>query len=1138
MKLSRLRQLMVVLPLAAVTAAAGPLQPNIIFVLTDDQGYGDLSCHGNPVLKTPNLDRLHDEAVRFTDFHVSPTCAPTRSALYSGRHEFRNGVTHTIYERERLTLNATTLAQVLQGAGYTTGIFGKWHLGDQAEYQPNRRGFDEVFIHGGGGIGQTYTGSCGDAPGNTYFNPAILHNGKFEQTQGYCTDLFFSQALKWIESVKGKRPFYAYIACNAPHSPLQVPKEYEQLYAGKVDADTAKFFGMIADIDDNVGRMLAKLKEWGIERDTLVVFMNDNGGTAGTKVFNTGMRGQKCTAWLGGTRAISFWRWPGAFKPADVSVLTAHIDFFPTIAELAGAKLSGPVQAQMEGRSLVPLLRNPDAAWPDRVLFTHVGRWERGQAAQAKYRDCSVRNSRWQMVGVSKAGDKQWQLFDVKADPGEKNDVASLHPDVVKELDAAYDKWWDSVQPQLVNENAAGPKVNPFKELYWKQFGKENEPHAGVRPTGAWTFGSMYFTGVLASDLRGCSEAAFPLTPALPLSLGSPESCRRFPLSPSEGERAGVRGPTWGSGAQSAAKCRRVLSQRAGVRGKRPAECRETSLNCKRTGAVRGTVDFQRSAQCSRGCSLKTALLCGAAEPALHAGGRGQAAETPAQWVVVAAPAFARELTPLVEQRRADGFKVTVLEITQVLTRAQIRDGNGAPLRERLQQVFSKAAGSKYLLLVGVGTNALAPVPEEVAVPPLIGKTARMKGQPTDYGYSLPDPAGRPTVAVGRFPARNPEELRGMIGKTLGLERARSGGEWRSHLLLMQGNPGGGSMAEVFLDGITKRRYEQVHPAWQFSAISDNPPSLYYLPAAWLQSRSLEWLSAGQLFSVYLGHSGPGALSSLKTLFLRTEDWAKLDMSKGQGVFFSCGCYGCQWDRGPRQAYCLAAMRNPTGPAAVIGAYGESYAAFGMLAVDGLLRCCAEVPFPTRLADYWLAVQDGLIEGKIDDMTFTFLDLGDGTAGKVPLAVQRPEHVEMWTLLGDPALRLPLLPLTVSLKATSPVSPATRLNIEGELPEKLAGARVRVSLERAVGARPGDLQALPEPSPDGAAERDRVAAENNCKVNSRTISTATATAAGRSFACSLEVPANLGVPTVVVRAFAEAGTEIAEGVLKLPARAP
>src|ERR1043165_5294807 len=185
-----------------LSLSAAPLagrKPNIIFILTDDQGYGDMSCHGHPVLRTPNMDRLHDEGVRFTDFHVSPTCSPTRSAVMTGRHEFRNGVTHTILERERLTLKATTLAQVLKSAGYRTGIFGKWHLGDEAEYQPNRRGFDEAFIHGAGGIGQTYAGSCGDAPGNSYFNPAILHNGTFEKTEGYCTDLFFSRALTWMD---------------------------------------------------------------------------------------------------------------------------------------------------------------------------------------------------------------------------------------------------------------------------------------------------------------------------------------------------------------------------------------------------------------------------------------------------------------------------------------------------------------------------------------------------------------------------------------------------------------------------------------------------------------------------------------------------------------------------------------------------------------------------------------------------------------------------------------------------------------------------------------------------------------------------------------------------------------------------
>jgi arylsulfatase len=454
--------------------AAEPLsgrRPNIVFILSDDQGYGDFSCHGNPVLKTPNLDRIHNESVRFTDFHVSPTCAPTRSALLSGRHEFKNGVTHTIFERERMSLKSTTIAQVLRQAGYTTGIFGKWHLGDEAEYQPGRRGFDEVFIHGGGGIGQTYPGSCGDAPGNRYLDPAILHNGRFEKTQGYCTDVFFAQALKWIGAVKDRQRFFCYLPMNVPHAPLQVPPGYEQLYAGQTTPLAAQFFGMLANLDDNVGRLLARLREWNLERDTLVIVMNDNGGTVGCPIWNAGMRGTKGSPWEGGTRAASFWRWPGVLEPGVVDQLAAHIDFFPTLAELAGAQLPAELAASLDGRSLAPLLQDPKAGWPERYLITHVGRWARDQAATAKYSHCRIRNSRYSLVSDARDGARKWELFDLKSDYGEQTDLAAQRPEVVKEFDAAYSQWWDAVQPLLVNENLNGPKVNPFKELYWKQFG-------------------------------------------------------------------------------------------------------------------------------------------------------------------------------------------------------------------------------------------------------------------------------------------------------------------------------------------------------------------------------------------------------------------------------------------------------------------------------------------------------------------------------------------------------------------------------------------------------------------------------------------------------------------------------------------
>jgi arylsulfatase len=370
-------------------SASAAHRPNIVIVMPDDMGWGDIAAHGNPLIQTPNLDRLHGESVRFTDFHVSPTCAPTRSALMTGRHEFKNGVTHTILERERMTLKATTLAQVLQGAGYTTGIFGKWHLGDEPEYWPSRRGFDEMFIHGAGGIGQTYPGSCGDFPDNKYFDPVLLHNGKVVKTKGYCTDVFFAQAGKWIGEQKAAgKPFLAYITPNAPHAPLVSPgAKYDALYEGKeiggkkMGPGEVPYYSMITNIDENVGRLLAQLKDLGIENDTLVIFMSDNGGTH-TRLYSGGFRGQKGQPYHGGTHAPSFWRWPAAIRGGvDSPALTAHVDIFPTLAEITGVKLDGALATQVEGRSLLPLLKNPAAAWPDRTLITHVGRWPHGKMA-------------------------------------------------------------------------------------------------------------------------------------------------------------------------------------------------------------------------------------------------------------------------------------------------------------------------------------------------------------------------------------------------------------------------------------------------------------------------------------------------------------------------------------------------------------------------------------------------------------------------------------------------------------------------------------------------------------------------------------------------------------------------------------
>ena len=460
-------------------------RPNIILVMTDDQGMGDLSCLGNKVLRTPNLDRFYEMSTRFTDFHVSPTCAPTRSAIFSGRHEFRNGVTHTIRERERMALSTTTFPQLLQTAGYQTGIFGKWHLGDENAYQPYNRGFSETFIHGAGGIGQAYEGSCADFPPNRepngrYFDNVILHNDTIVQTKGFCTDVFFQAALGWIKQQHdAERPFFAYIAPNAPHGPMIAPEKYKKRFAemGWDDATQGRY-GMIENIDDNFGLLMAKLDEWKLWDTTLVIFITDNGqaGRMGklngkrTPIYTAGFKSGKGSPYEGGTHVPAFWRWQGKLgEGVDIPALTAHIDFYRTFCELAGAKIPEGIQ-QIDGRTLVPLLQNPQANWADRQLFVHQGRWPKGEDPNlSKFKNCGVRSQRWRFVNNK-------ELFDIAADPFEKTNVIDDHPDVVVRLRAAYDKWWAETVPLMVNEDVPYCPEHPQDVRYEKQLKERGIP--------------------------------------------------------------------------------------------------------------------------------------------------------------------------------------------------------------------------------------------------------------------------------------------------------------------------------------------------------------------------------------------------------------------------------------------------------------------------------------------------------------------------------------------------------------------------------------------------------------------------------------------------------------------------------------
>ncbi len=417
------------------TAGEAPQPPNVLLIITDDQGYGDIGAHGNSVIKTPNLDRLHERAIRLTNFHVSPTCSPTRSALLTGRYTDATGAWHTIMGRSILNRQELTLAEVFRANGYRTGMFGKWHLGDNYPYRPHDRGFDEAFYHGGGGVWQTP-----DYFGNDYFDDTYWRNGRPEKVRGFCTDVWFDNAMKFIAAARQQgRPFFCYLATNAPHGPMWAPEKYEQMYEGVARLRDPGFYGMITNIDDNIARMTDFLRQNGLEQNTIFIFMTDNGTAAGQNVFNAGMRGAKGSPYEGGHRVPFFIYWPkgGLTGPKDIDTLTAHIDVLPTLVDLCGLKK--PPGPELHGRSLKPLLYGDKAAWPDRVFATDSQR----MANLVKWKHTAVMSQRWRLVSPTADGDvTKLELYDIQNDPGQQRNVATEQPDVVERLKAEYEKWW------------------------------------------------------------------------------------------------------------------------------------------------------------------------------------------------------------------------------------------------------------------------------------------------------------------------------------------------------------------------------------------------------------------------------------------------------------------------------------------------------------------------------------------------------------------------------------------------------------------------------------------------------------------------------------------------------------------------
>jgi arylsulfatase A-like enzyme len=410
----------------------GGIKPNIVLVITDDQGYGDLGCTGNPIIQTPNIDKLANESIWLSDYHVAPTCSPTRAALQTGHWTNRTGVWHTIMGRSMLRDNEVTIGQMLKEAGYQTGMFGKWHLGDNYPYRPEDRGYTEVYRHGGGGVGQTP-----DVWDNSYFDGGYFHNSTIVPAKGFCTDVFFQQAHQFMEKcTKEKKPFFAYISTNAPHGPLHCPQKYLDLYKDQSKA-IASFYGMITNIDDNVGQTRKFLQDIGVYENTIFIFTTDNGTASGAKIFNAGMRGQKGSEYDGGHRVPFFLHWPSAkMDSKKVIPNVCHaVDIAPTLLDLVAAK--APTSVKFDGVSLKPLMTPGNKVqWQDRFLVTDSQRVK----DPIMWRKSSVMSQQYRLVNGT-------QLYDIQKDPGQMNDIAKSNPEQVTKMRAFYEQWWAELEP-------------------------------------------------------------------------------------------------------------------------------------------------------------------------------------------------------------------------------------------------------------------------------------------------------------------------------------------------------------------------------------------------------------------------------------------------------------------------------------------------------------------------------------------------------------------------------------------------------------------------------------------------------------------------------------------------------------------
>ena len=417
-------------------------RPNVVLIITDDQGYGTVGVHGNDQVRTPYMDRLANEGVAFDRFYGHPLCSPSRAALMTGRYFYRTGILHTSRGGALMSGDEVTAAELFRDAGYRTGIFGKWHLGDNYPMRPMDQGFEKAVWHKGGGIGQT------PVRPNGYFDSLLWREGEEFQAKGYCTDVFFDEALAFIEEHQSE-PFFIYIPTNAPHDPLEISDEYADPYREMgLDDSVARIYGMVENIDDNIGRLMELLERLGLDEDTIIIFTSDHGPAGGR--YNAGLRSTKGDVYEGGIRVPYFMRWPKGM-PAGFKTdkIASHIDVLPTLLSLCN--VDSPSDLRMDGVDLTPLIRGHDVEWLDRTLFIQTHRGSRPR----QYHNCTALTQRYKWLGYPGTGG-QWdfetsstdpvmELYDLEDDPGEEKEIGGQMPDLVAQMRKDYDAWFDDV---------------------------------------------------------------------------------------------------------------------------------------------------------------------------------------------------------------------------------------------------------------------------------------------------------------------------------------------------------------------------------------------------------------------------------------------------------------------------------------------------------------------------------------------------------------------------------------------------------------------------------------------------------------------------------------------------------------------